>query len=391
MVEKKLIYMDNAATTAPDSRVVEAMLAYMTSAYGNPSSRYSIGYEAKNLINSVRVTAAKLIGAQPEEIYFTANGTEADNIALQSLKLTGKRHLIVSAIEHPAVLNTARQLEKEGFLLSCLKADKNGIIQPEALEAAITPDTGLVSVMFANNEIGSIQPIKKLSEIAHRFGSLFHTDAVQAFGQLRINVSDLGIDYLSASAHKIYGPKGVGLLYARRNVPVKAISYGGGQEYDLRPGTENTAAIAGFGRAIELAAEEMQIRAVNEQKLSVHICNRILREISGVRLNGPEIIDNDFSKRLPGNMNFSFEGVRGISLALRLDMEKICVSTGSACSAGNDRPSHVLSAIGLSDAEANSSIRITIGKNNSPEEADYLVDKIKEIAEEIRQLNNYRI
>lgn len=399
MADKKLIYMDNAATTAPDPRVVEAMLPYFTTAYGNPSSGYSLGYAAKNAINTARETAAELLGARPEEIYFTGSGTESDNIALESLRLSGKRQLVVSAVEHPAVLKKAEQLEQEGFRVTVIPPDREGFISPEALERYLTPDTGMVSVMLANNEIGTLQPIKLLSEVAHKYGCLFHTDAVQVFGQLPISVDELGVDYLSASAHKLYGPKGVGLLYARYGVPLVGVIRGGGQEYGVRPGTENTAAIAGFGKAIELAALEMRQRAAHEHKLAVHMTRRLLKELKGVCLNGPEVIGTEVNacfdrnrltelKRLPGNLNFCFEGIRGTSLVIRLDMEKICVSTGAACTAGHDRVSQVLTAIGLSEAEANSSIRITLGKDNTPAEADYVVELIRQTVEELRILNN---
>ncbi len=391
-----LIYMDNAATTAVDKQVLEAMLPFMTESYGNASSKYSLGYTARNTINSARVSVGGLIEAEPEGIYFTGSGTEADNLALESgMCRTGVRHLIVSAIEHPAVLNKAEQLKKRGYEVSLAQPDSMGFISPETVEKLIRPDTGLISVMMGNNELGTLEPVDEICEMAHRHGILFHTDAVQAFGQLPISVKRLKADYLSASAHKIYGPKGIGMLYVRENAPVSPVIFGGGQEYGVRPGTENVAAAAGFKQAVELAAKDMEERAERERKICAYIAERVLREVPESELNGPRpespVLHESgavYLGRLPGILNFSFKGIRGASLALRLDMEKICVSTGSACTAGNDRASHVLEAIGLAGDRLDGSLRISVGKFNTMEEAERVSDRIICLVKELRVLNN---
>lgn len=402
-----VIYFDNAATTAVDKRVLEAMLPYLQENYGNPSAKYSLGYAARNLINETREAVAELIGAEPEEIYFTAGGTEADNIALESgMSAEGKRHMIVSAIEHPAVINKAEQLKKRGFEVSYVKPDRYGFISVGEVEKLIRPDTGLISIMLANNELGTVEPVSEIAEMAHRQGVLFHTDAVQAFGQLPVCVKDMNIDYLSASAHKIYGPKGIGVLYAGRKAPLCPVEFGGGQEYGVRPGTENVAAIAGLKCAVELALAEMQEREERERKICAYIAERLLKEVPDSLLNGPQGIicsqkmpensdaaeaglhDAFEGKYLPGILNFSFKGIRGASLALRLDMEKICVSTGSACAAGNEKSSHVLEAVGLGRDWIDGSLRISVGKYNTLEEAEMAADRIIQLVEELRELNS---
>lgn len=385
-MDRDLIYLDNAATTRPDPAVIEEMLRYLTEEYGNPSAKYSIGYNARNAVNEARERTGALIGAEPENIYFTGSGTESDNIAVISAMTAEdgtKGHMIVSAAEHPAVLNTARKLQKSGYGVTFINPGRDGIVTPEAVERELRSNTRLVSVMTVSNELGAIEPVKEICALAHEKGCLFHTDAVQAYGKMKLDIRDTGADYLSASAHKIYGPKGVGLLYCAKGAPLRGIMSGGEQEYGIRPGTENVAAIAGFGRAAVLAAERMDAETVKMNRLQEYIIGRILGEIPQACLNGPPVGKN----RLPGLMNFSFAGIRGASLVLRLDIEKICISTGSACTAGSDRPSHVLAAAGLDDWQINGSVRISPGAENTLSEAETAVERIKYIVGELRYLN----
>ncbi|MCD7956258.1 MAG: aminotransferase class V-fold PLP-dependent enzyme [Lachnospiraceae bacterium] len=399
----KFIYLDNAATTKTSASVVEAMLPYFTEYYGNASGIYSIGVKSREAVNESRRTIAATIGARPEEIYFTAGGTESDNWALRAAaEMTGitvfenqpgdravtansgfhrKNHIITTKIEHHAILHTCEYLEKRGIQVTYLNVDENGIVKLEELKKAIRPETFLISVMFANNEIGSLQPIREIGEIAQEHGILFHTDAVQAYGQLPIDVEKLHIDLMSASAHKLNGPKGVGFLYIRRNLRLGSFIHGGAQERHRRAGTENVPGIVGFGQAAKEACESMQKRAEHERVLRDYLIDRVLREIPYTRLNGHR------EKRLPNNANFSFQFVEGETLLIMLDMEGICGSSGSACTTGSLDPSHVLLAIGLPDDLAHGSLRLTLSAETTREEIDITVDTIKRIVERLRSMS----
>jgi cysteine desulfurase len=380
----KLIYLDNAATTKTAPAVVEAMLPYFTECYGNASSIYSIGTKSKTAINHARETIAKTLGASENEIYFTAGGSESDNWALkataEAYSSKGK-HIITSKIEHHAILHTCEYLEKRGFEVTYVDVDENGILKLDELKKAIRPDTILISVMFANNEIGSIQPIREIGEIAHEHGILFHTDAVQAYGQLPIDVNELHIDMLSSSAHKIHGPKGIGFLYIRKGVKIRSFVHGGAQERKRRAGTENVPGIVGYGKAAEIAVSTMKERTEQEIALRDYLIDRVLKEIPYVRLNG------DRTRRLPNNANFSFQFVEGESLLIMLDMEGICGSSGSACTSGSLDPSHVLLAIGLPHEIAHGSLRLTLSEETTKEEIDFTIDTIKGIVEKLRSMS----
>ncbi|MBB5263823.1 cysteine desulfurase [Catenibacillus scindens] len=380
----KTIYLDHAATTAARPEVVEAMLPYFTEKYGNPSSIYDMGAKNKGVITQARETIADSLGTTPENIYFTAGGTESDNWALIATVegYAGKgNHIITSSIEHHAVLHTCQYLEKRGFEVTYVDVDENGILRLDQLKAAIRPTTILISVMFANNEIGTIQPIKEIGEIAHEHGILFHTDAVQAYCQLPINVDEYHIDMLSASAHKLNGPKGIGFLYIRKGVKIRSFIHGGAQERKRRAGTENVPGIIGFSKAVEIAQATMKERTEKELALRERLISRIYKEVPYVRLNG------DHWNRLPNNVNFSFQFIEGESLLIMLDMAGICASSGSACTSGSLDPSHVLLAIGLPHEIAHGSLRLTLGEDNTEEEIDYVVDKIKEIVEHLRGMS----
>ena len=381
---KQIIYLDNAATTKTAPEVVKAMLPYFSEHYGNPSSIYSLGTESKKAVSGVRESIAKSLGAATNEIYFTAGGSEADNWAIkataEAYAQKGK-HIITSAIEHHAVLHTCEYLEKRGFEVTYVGVDENGILKLDELEKAIRPDTILISVMFANNEIGTIQPIKEIGRIAKEHGILFHTDAVQAYGQLPINVDEYQIDMLSASAHKLNGPKGIGFLYIRKGLKTRSFIHGGAQERKRRAGTENVPGIVGLGKAVELAVQTMDERAAKETELRDYMIRRIEEEIPYCRLNG------DRAKRLPNNVNFSFRFIEGESLLIMLDMKGICASSGSACTSGSLDPSHVLLAIGLPHEIAHGSLRITLGADTSKEDLDYVVDCLKEIVEQLRSMS----
>ncbi|HJA81761.1 MAG TPA: cysteine desulfurase NifS [Candidatus Mediterraneibacter intestinipullorum] len=380
----KLIYLDNAATTKTSPEVVEAMLPYFTEHYGNPSSVYGFAAANKEVIIRQREIIAGVLGAKDNEIYFTAGGTESDNWALiataEAYAAKGK-HIITSKIEHHAVLHTCEYLQRQGYEVTYLDVDENGLVDPKAVEAAIRPDTILISVMFANNEIGTIQPIAEMGKIAHEHGVLFHTDAVQAFAQIPINVDEYNIDMLSASGHKLNGPKGIGFLYIRKGVKIRSFIHGGAQERRRRAGTENVPGIVGLGKAVELAAASMQERMEKESRLRDHLISRIESEIPYCRLNGDRV------KRLPNNVNFSFQFVEGESLLIMLDMKGICASSGSACTSGSLDPSHVLLAIGLPHEIAHGSLRITLGADTTEEDLDYVVDCLKEIVPQLRQMS----
>ena len=381
---KKLIYLDNAATTKTSEEVVAAMLPYFTEYYGNPSSVYEFASESKKAVSNARRTIAETLGAQENEIYFTAGGSEADNWALkataEAYQSKGK-HIITTKIEHHAILHTAEYLEKRGFEITYIGVDENGVVKVDELEKAIRPDTILISVMFANNEIGTIQPIKEIGEIANKHGVLFHTDAVQAYGQLPINVDELHIDMLSSSGHKLNGPKGIGFLYIRKGVKIRSFVHGGAQERKRRAGTENVPGIVGYGKAAEIAAKTMKERTAKEIELRDHLIDRVLAEVPYTRLNGHR------TNRLPNNANFSFQFVEGESLLILLDNNGICASSGSACTSGSLDPSHVLLAIGLPHEIAHGSLRLTLSAETTMEDIDFVVDCIKQIIERLRSMS----
>ncbi|MCI6996025.1 MAG: cysteine desulfurase NifS [Eubacterium sp.] len=381
---KKLIYLDNAATTKTAPEVVEAMLPYFTEYYGNASSIYELAGESKKAMNEGRAKIADVLGANANEIYFTGGGSEADNWALKATYEAYKNkgnHIITTKIEHHAILHTCEWLEKQGARITYLDVDENGIIRLEDLEKALTPETILISVMAANNEIGSIQPIKEIGAIAKEHGILFHTDAVQAFGQLPINVDECHIDMLSSSAHKINGPKGIGFLYIRKGVKIRSLIHGGAQERKRRAGTENIPGIVGYGVAAERAARTMEERTAKEREVRDYLINKIETEIPYCRLNGHRTL------RLPNNVNFSFQFIEGESLLIMLDMEGICASSGSACTSGSLDPSHVLLAIGLPHEIAHGSLRLTISEETTKEDVDFVVEKIKEIVARLRSMS----
>ena len=381
---KKLIYLDNAATTKTSEEVVAAMLPYFTEYYGNPSSVYEFASESKKAVSNARRTIAETLGAQENEIYFTAGGSESDNWALkataEAYQSKGK-HIITTKIEHHAILHTAEYLEKRGFEITYIGVDENGVVKVDELEKAIRPDTILISVMFANNEIGTIQPIKEIGEIAKKHGVLFHTDAVQAYGQLPINVDELHIDMLSSSGHKLNGPKGIGFLYIRKGVKIRSFVHGGAQERKRRAGTENVPGIVGYGKAAEIAAKTMKERTAKEIELRDHLIDRVLAEVPYTRLNGHR------TNRLPNNANFSFQFVEGESLLILLDNNGICASSGSACTSGSLDPSHVLLAIGLPHEIAHGSLRLTLSAETNMEDIDFVVDCIKQIIERLRSMS----
>lgn len=380
----KMIYLDNAATTRTAPEVVEAMLPYFTENYGNPSSVYGFASANKEVITGYREKIADVLGAKCEEIYFTAGGSESDNWALiataEAYASKGK-HIITSKIEHHAILHTCEYLEKKGYDITYLDVDEYGIVDLEQLKASIREDTILISIMFANNEIGTIQPIAEIGEIAHEHGILFHTDAVQAFGQVPIQVDELHIDMLSASGHKLNGPKGIGFLYIRKGVKIRSFIHGGAQERKRRAGTENVPGIVGIGTAAERAARTMEERAGKEKELRDYMISRIEAEIPYCRLNG------DRTRRLPNNVNFSFRFVEGESLLIMLDMKGICASSGSACTSGSLDPSHVLLAIGLPHEIAHGSLRMTLGEDITKEDIDKVVDALKEIVQNLRNMS----
>ncbi len=380
----KLIYLDNAATTKTAPEVVEAMLPYFTENYGNPSSIYSFASQNKEAITVQRETIARVLGAKPEEIYFTAGGSESDNWALKATAEAYKakgNHIITTKIEHHAILHTAEWLAKQGFEITFLDVDENGTVKLEELKAAIKPTTILISVMFANNEIGTIQPIAEIGEIAHENGILFHTDAVQAFGQVPIDVDACHIDMLSASGHKLNGPKGIGFLYIRKGLKLRSLLHGGAQERKRRAGTENVPGIVGMGTAAARAARTMEERTGQERELRDYLIERVLAEIPYTKLNGHP------KKRLPNNANFSFRFIEGESLLIMLDMKGICASSGSACTSGSLDPSHVLLAIGLPHEIAHGSLRLTLSEETTKEDIDYVVDALKEIVARLRSMS----
>ena len=379
-----MIYLDNAATTKTHEDVVKEMLPYFTENYGNASSVYDLGSKSKLAITKSRETIAAALNAKPEEIYFTAGGSESDNWALkataEAYKNKGK-HIITSKIEHHAILHTCEYLEREGYEITYLDVDERGLVDVEELKQAIRPDTILISVMFANNEIGTIEPIEEIGSIAKEYGILFHTDAVQAFGQIPINVDECNIDMLSSSGHKINGPKGIGFLYIRKGVKIRSFVHGGAQERKRRAGTENVPGIVGYGVAAERAARTMAERTAKEIEVRDYLINRILTEIPNCRLNGDPV------KRLPNNCDISFEFIEGESLLIMLDMKGICASSGSACTSGSLDPSHVLLAIGLPHEKAHGSLRLTLSEEITKEDVDFVVEQIKAIVDRLRSMS----
>ena len=383
-MEKKLIYMDNAATTPVKPEVLDAMLPYFTEKFGNPSSIYSISSENKKAITDAREVIAKTINTTPENIYFTAGGSESDNWALKATAdayASKGKHIITTKIEHHAILHTCEYLETKGFEITYLDVDENGLVKLDELTAAIRPDTILISVMFANNEIGTIEPIAEIGKIAHEHGVLFHTDAVQAYTQVPIDVEAMNIDMMSTSGHKINGPKGIGFLYIRKGVKIKSFIHGGAQERHRRAGTENVTGIIGLAKAAEIATANMKERTAEEIKVRDHLIERIEKEIPYAKLNGDRV------KRLPNNVNFSFQFVEGESMLILLDSKGICASSGSACTSGSLDPSHVLLAIGLPHEIAHGSLRLTISDQITMEDADYVVDNLKEIVNHLREMS----
>ena len=383
-MEKKLIYMDNAATTPVKPEVLDAMLPYFTEKFGNPSSIYSISSENKKAITDAREVIAKTINTTPENIYFTAGGSESDNWALKATAdayASKGKHIITTKIEHHAILHTCEYLETKGFEITYLDVDENGLVKLDELTAAIRPDTILISVMFANNEIGTIEPIAEIGKIAHEHGVLFHTDAVQAYKQVPIDVEAMNIDMMSTSGHKINGPKGIGFLYIRKGVKIKSFIHGGAQERHRRAGTENVTGIIGLAKAAEIATANMKERTAEEIKVRDHLIERIEKEIPYAKLNGDRV------KRLPNNVNFSFQFVEGESMLILLDSKGICASSGSACTSGSLDPSHVLLAIGLPHEIAHGSLRLTISDQITMEDADYVVDNLKEIVNHLREMS----
>lgn len=378
------VYLDYSATTPVKEDVVKEMLPYYTKFYGNPSSLYDMGLEAKAGIDKARERVAKLINADSREIFFTSCGTEADNWVLEGASDALRRkgnHIITSRIEHHAILHTCEYLEKHGFEITYLDVDSEGFVHPETLEKAIRPETVLISIMMVNNEIGTIQPIKELAAVAKKYGVLFHTDAVQGLGNVPIDVKDLGVDFLSMSAHKIYGPKGIGALYMRRGIRISTFMHGGAQESKKRAGTENTAGIVGFGKAAEMAMEGLSEHIRHSTDLRNYFWEKIESSISGVQLNGPK------DKRHPGNLNISFDYIEGEAILLLLNGNGISVSTGSACSSKSLAPSHVLDAIGVSITKMNGTIRFTVGDFTTREDIDYVVDVLIKVVERLRELS----
>ena len=381
---KKIIYLDNAATTKTAPEVVDAMLPYFTEFYGNASTIYDLGNHSKNAMNEARDIIADALGARGEEIYFTAGGSESDNWALKATAEAYKskgNHIITSKIEHHTILHTCEWLEKQGFEVTYVDVDENGVIKLNELKKAIRPTTILISVMFANNEIGTIQPIKEIGEIAKEHGILFHTDAVQAFGQVPINVDECHIDMLSASGHKLNGPKGIGFLYIRKGVKIRSFVHGGAQERKRRAGTENIPGIVGLGVATKRAIASMQERTAKEIELRDYLIDRVLKEIPYTRLNGHR------TNRLPNNANFSFQFIEGESMLIMLDMDGICGSSGSACTSGSLDPSHVLLAIGLPHEIAHGSLRLTLSEEITKEDIDFVIEKLKSIIERLRSMS----
>lgn len=379
-----MIYMDHAATTPVDKRVVEAMLPYFAEKYGNPSSIYTLAQEARKAMEDARAKVAGLLNARPEEIIFTSGGTESDNLALKGIAFASKKkHIITSAIEHHAVLKTCEWLEKQDLKVTYLPVDRYGLINLEDVEKAITKDTALISIMHANNEIGTIEPIEEIGKIAQEHEIYFHTDAVQSVGKIPIDVKKMNIDLLSISSHKIYGPKGVGALYIKRGTKIEALQHGGGHERKLRSGTENISGIAGFGKAVEIAGHEMPREAERLSKLRDRLIEGVLK-IENSWLNGHP------TKRLPNNAHFCFKFIEGESLILELDFKGVAAGTGSACSSRSLEPSHVLTAIGLRVEESHGSLRLTLGRSNTDKDVEHILSVLPGIVERLRAISPFK-
>lgn len=383
-MEKRFVYADNAATTKVSKPVLDVMMPYFTEEYGNASSIYALGRSAKKALETARETVAKAIGAETSEIYFTSCGSESDNWAIRSVceRLTakGKKHIITSVFEHHAVLHTCQALEKLGFEVTYLPVYKNGIVKTEDVKNAIREDTALVTIMYANNEIGTIQPVEEIAAVCREKGVLFHTDAVQAMGHVKIDVHAQGIDMLSLSGHKIHAQKGIGALYVRKGIPVTNLIFGGAQERNRRAGTENLPAIAGFAKAMEIASTDIEKRAEKTAKQRDRLIEGILK-LPRTRLNGDPV------KRLPGTVNISIEGVEGESLLLMLDLNGICASSGSACTSGSLDPSHVLLALGLKHEVAHGSLRLSIGDETTDEDIDYILEVVPKVVKRLRDMS----
>ena len=383
-MQERKIYFDHAATTPVCKEALEKMLPYFTEIYGNPNSQHAYGRESAKAVDEARDSIAKIINAKPSEVYFTAGGTESDNWALRGVANANKnkgKHIIISPIEHAAMIVTAKALEKQGFEIEFMKVDSEGFVDLEHLKSIVRKDTILVGCMLANNEVGTIEPIKQIAEIAHSVGAICFTDAVQAAGVLKIDVKDLGVDIMSMSSHKIYGPKGVGALYIRNGVKVESILTGGHQERMKRGGTTNVPAIVGFAKAFEIADAELDKNFKYVSSLRDHFIDRVLAEVPFVKLNGPR------QNRLPANADFSFKFIEGESILFSLDLAGICVSSGSACSSGSLEPSHVLLSLGLPEELAHGSIRFSFGKHNTIEEVDYAVETIKSAVKRLRDMS----
>ena len=383
-MDKRFVYADNAATTRVSDEVLEAMLPYFTEQYGNASSIYALGRNARKAVELSREKIASAIGALPSEIYFTSGGSESDNWAIrgvcEKLAPKGKKHIITSVFEHHAVLHTCQALEKKGFEVTYIPVDEKGLINPEDIKKAMRDDTALVTIMFANNEIGTIQPIKEIADICHEHKVLFHTDAVQAVGNVKINVRDMGIDLLSISGHKIHAQKGIGALYIRKGIVIPNLIYGGAQEKNKRAGTENTAGIVGFAKAMEIACADIPAKIEKVTAMRNRLIDGILK-LPRTRLNG------DRDKRLCGNCNISIEGVEGESLLLMLDLHGICASSGSACTSGSLDPSHVLLALGLKHEVAHGSLRLSISDETTDEDIDYILEVIPPVVKRLRDMS----
>lgn len=384
MTMAKTIYVDNAATTAMSDTAIEAMLPYLKEVYGNPSSLHTVGQVAKEALDKARQEVAECLGATPREIYFTSGGSEADNQAIRTAALNGaakgKKHIVSTAFEHHAVLHTLKKLEKEGFEVTYLDVHSNGLVTAEQVEEAIRPDTALVTVMYANNEVGTIQPIAEIGAVCRKKGVIFHTDAVQAVGHIPVDVERDNIDMLSLSAHKFHGPKGVGALYCRKNIVLRNLIEGGAQERNRRAGTENLAGICAMAAALKEACAHLEENMEKERALR----DRLIQGLSAIkhsRLNG------DSQKRLPGNVNMCFEGIEGESLLLLLDAKGICASSGSACTSGSLDPSHVLLALGLPHEVAHGSLRLSLSENNTAEEIEYIIREVPKVVDYLRSIS----
>lgn len=385
-IPSEIVYADNAATTRVSESVLNAMIKHYQGEYGNPSSLYDLGQRAKKATNNAREPIAKLINADPAEIFFTGSGTEADNMALKgvvksvSARNKGKNHIITTKIEHPAILRTAEHLEREGFEVTYLDVDRDGLISLEQLENAITEKTALISVMSANNEIGTIMPLYEIGQIAKKHGVLFHTDAVQALGHMKLDVKEMNISLMSMSAHKIHGPKGVGALYIAKNVFLDNVIDGGGQEKNRRSGTENVAGIVGFGQAAQDMLDHMDEDNERIEKMSERL-------IEGLLKIEKSVLTGHRTNRLPGTCSFAFEAIEGESMIIHLNLKRICASTGSACSTGSLDPSHVLMAIGLTHQNAHGSLRLSLSKYNTEKEVDYIIECVTEIVDKLRKMS----